>query len=70
LGESLASVQKYDAPAENVTTPSLAGLKAYSLGYRAVVVESNYAAAIPLFQWANRDIPKLKEAKAEFMKLH
>jgi len=27
LGESLASVQKYDAPAENVTTPSLEALK-------------------------------------------
>ena len=35
LGESLASVQKYDAPADNVTTPSLEALKAYSLGYRA-----------------------------------
>jgi len=33
LGESLASVQKYDAPAENVTTSSLEALKAYSLGY-------------------------------------
>ena len=27
LGESLASVQKYDAPVENVTTPSLDALK-------------------------------------------
>ena len=32
LGESLTSVQKYDAPAENVTTPSLEALQAYSLG--------------------------------------
>ncbi len=51
LGESLASVQKYDAPPENVTTPSLEALQAYSLGYRAMVV-SNYAGAIPLFQRA------------------
>ena len=29
LGESLASVQKYDAPPENVTTPSLEALQAY-----------------------------------------
>src|SRR5579863_352925 len=34
LGESLASVQKYDAPPENVTTPSLEALQAYSLGRR------------------------------------
>jgi len=36
LGESLASVQNYDAPAENVTTPSLEALQAYSLGYQAM----------------------------------
>jgi DNA-binding winged helix-turn-helix (wHTH) protein/tetratricopeptide (TPR) repeat protein len=52
LGESLASVQKYDAPAESVTTPSLEALKAYSLGYQAMVVKSDYAAAIPQFQRA------------------
>src|SRR5580765_3217288 len=52
LGESLASVQKYDAPPENVTTPSLEALKAYSLGYQAMVVRSDYAASIPLFQRA------------------
>ncbi|HZC36202.1 MAG TPA: serine/threonine-protein kinase, partial [Chthoniobacterales bacterium] len=32
LGESLDTVQKYDAPLEQVTTPSLEALKAYSLG--------------------------------------
>jgi len=52
LGESLASVQKYDAPAENVTTPSLEALQAYSLGYQAQVVKRDNAAAIPLFQRA------------------
>jgi hypothetical protein len=36
LGESLASVQKYDAPPENVTTPSLEALQAYSLGNQAL----------------------------------
>jgi DNA-binding winged helix-turn-helix (wHTH) protein/tetratricopeptide (TPR) repeat protein len=35
LGESLASVQKYDVPPENVTTSSLEALQAYSLGKRA-----------------------------------
>ena len=52
LGESLASVQKYDAPAENVTTASLEALQAYSLGYQAMVTRSDYAAAVPLFQRA------------------
>jgi tetratricopeptide (TPR) repeat protein len=52
LGESLASVQKYDAPAENVTTRSIEALKAYSLGYHAMTIKSDYAASIPLFQHA------------------
>ena len=52
LGESLASVQKYDAPAENVTTPSLEALQAYSLGYQAQIVKRDNAAAIPLLQRA------------------
>jgi serine/threonine protein kinase len=52
LGESLASVQKYDAPAENVTTPSLEALKAYSLGYQAMVVKADPPAAVSLFQRA------------------
>jgi serine/threonine protein kinase/Flp pilus assembly protein TadD len=52
LGESLASVQKYDAPAENVTTSSLEALQAYSLGYQAQVTKNDYAAAIPFFQRA------------------
>ncbi len=37
LGESLASVQKLDTPLENVTTPSLEALQAYSLGHQAEV---------------------------------
>jgi serine/threonine protein kinase/Flp pilus assembly protein TadD len=52
LGESLASVQRYDAPPENVTTPSLEALQAYSLGYKAIDVNDDSAAAIPFFQRA------------------
>src|ERR1700691_1055653 len=52
LGESLSSVQRYDARPENVTTPSLEALQAYSLGYQAQMVKHDYAAAIPLFQRA------------------
>ena len=32
LGESLPSIQRFDVPIEQVTTPSLAALKAYTLG--------------------------------------
>ncbi|MGA8103314.1 MAG: protein kinase, partial [Candidatus Acidiferrales bacterium] len=52
LGESLASVQKYDAPAENVTTPSREALQAYSLGYQTEIAKRDPAAAIPFFQRA------------------
>jgi len=37
LGESLATVQKYDVPLFQVTTPSLEALKAYSLAQKAMV---------------------------------
>jgi eukaryotic-like serine/threonine-protein kinase len=52
LGESLASVQKYDAPAENVTTPSLEALQAYSLGLQAMEVKNDRTGAVSLFQRA------------------
>jgi serine/threonine protein kinase/Flp pilus assembly protein TadD len=52
LGESLASVQKYDAPVENVTTPSLEALRAYTLGQEQQYIKQDYVAAIPLFQRA------------------
>jgi len=38
LGESLASVQKLDTPPENVTTPSLEALQAYTLGHQADIL--------------------------------
>jgi eukaryotic-like serine/threonine-protein kinase len=52
LGESVSSVQKYDAPPEEVTTPSLDALQAYSLAYRTMIRNNDYPAAIPLFQRA------------------
>src|SRR6266481_6359894 len=52
LGESLASVQKYDVPPENVTTSSLEALKSYSLGYQTQIVKGDFPAAIPFFERA------------------
>ena len=52
LGESLASVQKYDALPEDITTSSLEALQAYAMGNKATDVENDYLAAIPFFQRA------------------
>jgi eukaryotic-like serine/threonine-protein kinase len=52
LGESLGSVEKYDVPLENATTPSLEALQAYSLGRQALAVKSDLTGAIPFFQKA------------------
>ena len=50
LGESLASVDKYDAPPESVTTGSLEALEAYSRGMHWMW--TNSAIAIPQFERA------------------
>jgi tetratricopeptide (TPR) repeat protein len=64
LGESLASVQKYDVAPEDVTTPSLEALQAYSLGYQDSYVKGDFAAAIPFFQRAVSLDPKFAMAYA------
>ena len=51
LGESLSSVQKYDTPLEEATTPSLEALKAFSLGAKAGS-EKGGTAALPFFKRA------------------
>ena len=51
LGESLASVQKYDTPLEQATTSSLEALQAYSLAEKTSRSQGD-AAAIPLFKRA------------------
>ncbi len=51
LGESLATVQKFDVPLEQATTSSIEALKAFSLGNKAAK-EKGSAAALPYFQRA------------------
>ena len=51
LGESLASVQKFDTPLPQETTSSLDALKAYSLGQKAAQ-EKGPTAALPFYQHA------------------
>ncbi len=51
LGESLATVQRFDVPLEQATTSSLEALKAYSLGMKAMN-EKGFASALPYDQRA------------------
>jgi len=50
LGESLITVQRFDTPLAEATTPSLEALKAYSLGTKKDL--ENDAAAVPFFKRA------------------
>ena len=51
LGESLSSVQRFDTPIEQATTPSFEALKAYSLGIKNWN-ENGEVQAIPFFRQA------------------
>lgn len=51
LGESLSTVQKYDTPLAEATTPSLEALKAFSFGNK-VFDEKGAVVAIPFFKRA------------------
>jgi tetratricopeptide (TPR) repeat protein len=62
-GESLSSVQKYDAPIEQATTPSLEALKAYSMGEK-IRSEKGEAEAIPFFKSAIERDPSFGSAYA------
>ena len=64
LGESLSSLQKFDAPPESVTTASLEALQAYSLGYQTMSVKGDFAAAVPLFLRATQLDPNFAMAYA------
>ncbi len=64
LGESLNSVQKFDTPIEQATTPSLEALQAYSAGRKAMVGKGDSAAAAPFFSRAIQLDPKFAMAYA------
>jgi eukaryotic-like serine/threonine-protein kinase len=63
LGESLASVQKYDVPPQDVTTPSLEALHSYSLAMKERTGDFNRC--IPLFQRAIAQDPHFAMAYAQ-----
>src|SRR6266496_1798283 len=51
LGESMASIEKFDAPIEQATTSSLEALRAFTLGNEKLFAGS-FSEAIPLFERA------------------
>jgi eukaryotic-like serine/threonine-protein kinase len=51
LGESLASIQKFDAPIEQATTSSLEAFKAYSIGLEHHL-KGKYFEAVPFYRHA------------------
>jgi predicted Ser/Thr protein kinase len=51
LGESLSAVEKFNVPIEQVTTPSLEALQAYSRG-RTMIDKEDFLAAVPFLQRA------------------
>ncbi len=51
LGESLSTVQKFDTPLEQATTPSLEALKAFSSGHK-IIFSQGAPGAIPYFTLA------------------
>ena len=65
LGESLASIQKFDAPLEQVTTSSLEALKAFSLAKEKAYFENNPNDAIPLYKRAVELDPNFAVAYTE-----
>jgi serine/threonine protein kinase/tetratricopeptide (TPR) repeat protein len=63
LGESLSTVQKFDTPLEQATTPSLEALQAYNLGFK-VFINGEFAPSVPLLQRAIRLDPNFAMAYA------
>jgi len=61
MGESLASIQKFDAPIEQATTSSLDALKAYSMG-RELTLGNKDREAMPFLQRAVELDPNFAQA--------
>jgi eukaryotic-like serine/threonine-protein kinase len=64
LGESIATAEKFDTPLDQVTTPSLDALQAYSRGRISMMEKSDFTAAIPQLERAVRLDPNFALAYA------
>ena len=64
LGESLMTVEKFNSPVEEVTTPSLEALQSYSLGRTTMIDKEDHLGAIQLFRRAIQLDPNFAMAYA------
>jgi DNA-binding winged helix-turn-helix (wHTH) protein/tetratricopeptide (TPR) repeat protein len=69
VGESLASVEKYDTPLAEATTSSLEALKAYSLGLNKVSAGKN-TESLPFFSRAVELDPNIAAAYSVMSNVH
>ncbi len=69
LGESLASIQKYDAPISEATTSSLEALKIFSMGVEQQL-KGKYLEAIPFFKRATEMDPNFARAYAAMSSMY
>ncbi len=69
VGESLTTVEKYDTPLAEATTPSLEALKAYSAGWK-VFSSTGHAAALPFFKRAIELDPQFAMAHASLGRIY
>jgi eukaryotic-like serine/threonine-protein kinase len=69
VGESLTTVEKYDTPLAEATTPSLEALKAYSAGWK-VFSSTGHAAALPFFKRAVELDPQFAMAHASLGRMY
>ncbi len=69
LGESLASIQKFDVPLEQISTPSLEAFQDFALGYKVWAAKGE-ADAIPLFQHAVQLDPNFAMALSSLSRLY
>ena len=86
LGESLASIQRFNTPLEQVTTPSLEALQAYTLGWqgswngdhtgtsdsfqRAILLDPNFAMAYAVLGTGYFDLGEYSQAAAYMQKAY
>jgi tetratricopeptide (TPR) repeat protein len=69
LGESLQSIQEFDAPIEQGTTPSLEALKAFSLGVEQQL-NGRYLEAVPFLKRATELDPNFALAYARMSSMY
>jgi tetratricopeptide (TPR) repeat protein/predicted Ser/Thr protein kinase len=69
IGESLATVKKYDTPLEEATTPSLQALKDFSTAQR-ILYRNGWVAALPMMKRVTETYPDFAMAHASLGRIY